>query len=115
MWVAGGRRTDVIVRTNGRIDHLAVEAESPVATVLTVSMGAEPVVVRLAPGKVSTFNVPASGVLYERYGESWAYVLSASSSDGFIPALRDPTGPRDHRNLGAALRFAAVLASTSAQ
>ena len=68
MWVAGGRRTDIIVRTVERLDHLAVEAESPINTVLTVSMGAEPVVVPLVPGKVATFNVPARGVLYERYG-----------------------------------------------
>ena len=113
MWVAGGRRTDVIVRTNGRIEYLSIDAESPVATVLTVSMGAAPVVVPLVPGRVSTFKVRASGVLYERYGESWAYLLSASSSEGFIPALRDPAGPRDYRNLGAALRFVAVPATAN--
>ena len=25
MWVAGGRRTDVVVHTNDRLDHLAVD------------------------------------------------------------------------------------------
>jgi hypothetical protein len=115
MWVAGGRRTDIIVRTNERLAHLAVEAESPISTLLTVSMGAAPVVVSLTPGKLSTFNVPAQGVLYERYGESWAYVLSASSSEGFIPVLRDPTAPaRDYRNLGALMRFVAVPMSAAA-
>ena len=111
MWVAGGRRTDIIVRTDDRLDHLAVEAESPIATVLTMSMGAEPVTVPLVPGKLSRFNVPARGVLYERYGRTHAYLLSASSSEGFVPVLRDPTAPaRDYRNLGALLRFAAVPA-----
>ncbi len=111
MWVAGGRRTDIIVRTVERLDHLAVEAESPINTVLTMSMGAEPVTVPLVPGKLSRFTVPASGVLYERYGPTHAYVLSASSSEGFVPVLRDPTAPaRDYRNLGALLRFAAVPA-----
>ena len=112
MWVAGGRRTDIVVHTNDRLDHLAVEAESPIATVLTVSMGAARVVVPLTPGKVATFNVPANGVLYERYVRSYAYVLSASSSEGFVPALRDPTATaRDYRNLGALMRFAAVVAT----
>jgi hypothetical protein len=111
MWVAGGRRTDIIVRTNDPLDHLAVEAESPIPTVLTISMGSAPVTVSLVPGRVATFNVPARGVLYERYGESHAYVLSARSSEGFVPALRDPAAPaRDYRNLGALLRFAAVPA-----
>jgi hypothetical protein len=112
MWVAGGRRTDIVVHTNDRLDHLAVEAESPIATVLTVSMGAERVVVPLTPGTVATFNVPARGVLYERYVRSYAYLLSARSSEGFVPVLRDPTAAaRDYRNLGALMRFSAVIAT----
>lgn len=112
MWVAGGRRTDIVVHTNDRLDRLAVEAESPIATVLTVSMGAERVVVPLTPGKVATFNVPARGVLYERYVRSYAHLLSASSSEGFVPVLRDPTATaRDYRNLGALMRFSAVPAA----
>jgi hypothetical protein len=112
MWVAGGRRTDIVVHTNDRLDHLAVEAESPIATVLTVSMGGERVVVPLTPGKVATFNVPARGVLYERYVRSYAYLLSARSSEGFVPVIRDPTAAsRDYRNLGALMRFAAVIAT----
>ena len=114
MWVAGGRRTDIIVRTNNRLDHLAVEAESPIPTVLTVEMGADQVVVRLMPGKIETFNVPAQGVLYLRYGQSYSYLLSATSSEGFVPVLRDPNSKsRDHRNLGALMRFAAVTSSAS--
>jgi hypothetical protein len=75
-------------------------------------MGAAPVVVSLTPGKVATFNVPASGVLYERYVHSYAYVLSASSSAAFVPVIRDPKATaRDYRNLGALLRFAAVPAA----
>ena len=109
MWVAGGRRTDIIVRTVEELDHLAFEAESPIATTLTVSMGADPVVVPLVPGKIARFNLPVRGVLYERYGQTFTHVLSASSSEGFVPALRDPNAPtRDYRNLGALVRFSAV-------
>jgi hypothetical protein len=50
-------------------------------------------------------------VLYERYGPTYAYVLSALSTEGFIPVLRDPTAAaRDYRNLGALMRFSAVPA-----
>jgi hypothetical protein len=116
MWVAGGRRTDIVVHVNDPIDHLAVEAESPISTVLTVSMGREPVVVALVPGKIARFNLPARGVLYERYVRSYAYLLSATSSGGFVPALRDPTAPaRDYRNLGALMRFTAVPAGQDSQ
>jgi hypothetical protein len=116
MWVAGGRRTDIVVHTNDRLDHVAIEADSQINTVLTVSMGADPVVITVTPGKVATFNVPARGVPYERYVRSFAYLLSASSSEGFVPVLRDPAAqPRDYRNLGARLRFAAVPAGTQPQ
>jgi hypothetical protein len=113
MWVAGGRRADVIVRTNDRLDHLAVEAESPIATVITVSAGGDSVAVPLVPGKIARFDVPARGVLYARYGQSYAYLLSARSSEGFVPALRFPAlQPKDYRNLGALVRFSAVRASS---
>ena len=75
-------------------------------------MGAGSVVMPLTPGKVARFNVPASGVLYERYVRSYAYLLSASSSQGFVPFIRDPTAAaHDARNLGALMRFAAVPAA----
>jgi len=116
MWVAGGRRTDIVVHVNDPLDRLAVEAESPIPTILTVSMGGESVVVPLTPGKIARFNVPARGVLYERYVRSFAYLLSASSSGGFVPALRDPAATaRDYRNLGALMRFAAVPAGQAGQ
>jgi hypothetical protein len=106
MWVAGGRRTDIIVRTVDPIDHLAVDAESPMPTVLTLSMGAQAIVTPLVPGRIATIKVPARGV---RGLQSYAYVLSASSSEGFVPAIRDPKAhPPDYRNLGALLRFSAV-------
>jgi hypothetical protein len=104
MWVAGGRRANVLLRTEDPIDHLAVTAESPIATALTVSMGAQPVVVRIVPGTATAFDVPVRGV---RGYRSYAYLLSAFSSGGFVPHLQDPVS-QDSRNLGALLRFAAV-------
>lgn len=106
MWLLGGRRADVIVRTIDPIDHLVITAQSPIRTMLTISLGAEAVRVPLVPNMPSTFNVRASGVRGE---DHYAYLMSASSSEAFVPHLVDPTS-QDYRNLGAQLRFAAVTA-----
>ncbi len=106
MWVSGGGRAEILVRTLDPVDHLAVSAESPIRTVLTVSMGRSAVRVSLTPGTVATFDVPASGV---RGLRSYAYLLSAQSSEGFIPHLQN-TQSADFRNLGALMRFRAVPA-----
>jgi hypothetical protein len=47
------------------------------------------------------FDVPVSGV---HDFKSYAYLLSAQSSDGFIPHLLDPKSD-DPRNLGVMVRF----------
>jgi len=104
MWVSGAGRADIIVRAVDPIGHLAVEAQSPISTVLTVSMGAEAVTVPLAPGKAAAFTVRASGVR-DQFGH--AYLLQAQSSEGFVPHVVNPSSP-DYRNLGAQLRFAPV-------
>jgi hypothetical protein len=104
MWVSANGRADVIVRSVDPIDHLMVEAESQIRTVLTISMGREVVTVPIAPGKPSTFDLPASGA---RGLRSYAYLLSARVSRGFIPHLVDPAS-HDYRHLGAQVRFQAV-------
>jgi hypothetical protein len=104
MWVSGADRAEILVRTVNPVDHLAVSAESPIRTVLTVSMGGSAVRVSLTPGTVATFDVQASGV---RGLRSYSYLLSAQSSDGFVPHLQN-TQSADFRNLGALMRFRAV-------
>jgi hypothetical protein len=103
MWV-GDHRSDIIVRTEAPTDHLAVTAESPIKTALTVSMGGGSVTVSLEPNQPVRFNVPARGVRDQR---SYAYLMSARSSEAFIPHLVDPKST-DNRSLGAQLRFSAV-------
>ena len=105
MWVSGSGRSDIVVRSAEPIAHLSVEAESPIRTILTVSMGSEAVSVPIEPGKVVSFEVPASGV---RDFQSYAYLLQTRSSEGFVPRVMDPQS-RDYRNLGAQLRFNPVL------
>jgi hypothetical protein len=104
MWVSGAGRADIIVRAVDPIEHLAVEAVSPIRTVLTVSMGGEPVRVQLEPGRRASFTVGANG-LRDQFGH--AYLMTAHSSEGFVPHVLDPHSP-DYRNLGAQLRLRPV-------
>jgi hypothetical protein len=69
-----------------------------------VSAGARTVTVQLTPGRVATFDVPASGVHYVR---SYAYLMSVRSTEGFVPHVFDPAS-KDYRNLGALMRFQAI-------
>ena len=107
IWIAGDGRTDILMRSDWPIRVLRVTASSPIPTTVTMSAGAGQVTVPLQPGKPSAFDVPASGVRDEH---SFAYLISARSSEGFTPRLRDPSSD-DPRNLGALLRFTAVPAN----
>jgi hypothetical protein len=104
MWLSGAGRADIIVRTEQPTHRFAMTAEpGPISTVLTVSAGGETSTIPIVPGKSASFVVPASGV---RALHGYAYLLSAQSSEGFIPHLRDP-GSGDGRNLGVLLNFKA--------
>jgi hypothetical protein len=103
MWVSGGGRADIIVKTEEPVHHFAVTATSPIRTTLTISAGAGTSVVPIVPGKPVSFQLPASTV---RGNQSYECLMSAQSSDGFIPHLRDP-GSNDPRNLGVLLNFRA--------
>ena len=104
MWIAGDGRADIIVRSENPIHHLAVTAESPIATILTISAGAGTMRIPMVPGKIVSFDLPISGV---RGLESYAYLLSGQSSEGFTPHLRDPHSA-DPRNLGVLMNFKAM-------
>jgi hypothetical protein len=106
MWVSGAGRADIIVRAERPIRHLEVEAESRIRTTLTVALGADPVAMEIQPGRVATFEVLAAPPVPGRYGDS-VYLMTTQSSDGFVPGTMD--GTTDYRNLGALMRFRAVL------
>jgi hypothetical protein len=104
MWVSADGRADIIVRAVDPIDHLEVEAWSPIATTLTLSMGAGETSIDLEPGKLERFDLPAIGI---RGPGDHRYLLTAEASEGFVPRARDPAS-QDYRNLGAQLRFRPV-------
>ena len=103
MWVSGAGRADIIVRTEQPLHRFAMTAYSPIATVLTISAGSGTSTIRLVPGKSVAFTLPSSGV---RALNGYACLLSAQSSEGFIPHLQDPHST-DGRNLGVLLNFKA--------
>jgi hypothetical protein len=107
IWVSGSGRADIIVRADFPIERLQVEAESPIRTTLTLTAGGAPVTVPLEPHQPASVSVPASGV---RGWRDYDYLLTARSSDGFIPHLVDPASA-DGRNLGAQIRFTPIAAA----
>ena len=106
MWISGSGRAEIILRAERPVRHLLIEVESQIRTTVTVSLGGDDVSVVVEPKKVTTFVVPAGSPVPGRYGDS-AYLMTTHSSDGFVPHLMD--GSPDYRNLGALLRFRAVL------
>ena len=104
LWIAGDGRADILMRCEWPIDHLTITADSPIKTTFVVSAGAGQSTIPIAPGRPVTFDVPASGM---RDYRSYAYLLSARSSDGFTPRLLDPASS-DARNLGVRIRFTPV-------
>lgn len=104
MWVAGDGRADIVVRCEDEIDRIHITAFSPIRTTFSMSMGRETVTRTLEPRKPVVFEVPAQGV---RGLNSYAYLLTALSSEGFTPRLQDPNS-RDSRNLAVLVTMQAV-------
>lgn len=107
VWVSGSGRADILVRSVDQFTKMAFTVESPINTTLTVSIGSTPVTVKIVPNTPVSFEVPARGV---RGLRSYAYLMSARSTDGFTPHILTPTST-DYRNLGANMRFQPVGAS----
>ena len=106
VWIAGDGRADMVMRSDWPIGRLQMTVESRVPTTFVVSAGSTQTRIPLQPDKPVTFDVPASGV---RDLSSYAYLLSARSTEGFTEHLRNPAS-KDDRNLGVLMRFTAIPA-----
>ncbi|MGE0451713.1 MAG: hypothetical protein AB7Q29_19220 [Vicinamibacterales bacterium] len=106
IWIGGGRKAEILIRTVNLLERMVVTAESPIRTTLRLSMGRGTVSVQLEPDQPVTVDVPVAG---ERGLESYAYLLTAQSSDGFVPHVRAPESS-DYRNLGALIRLKGIEA-----
>ena len=103
-------RADIIVRCAEPVYHFAVGVESPIPTVFTVSAGAAEKSINLQPNTPVQFMLPADGIQDVR---SYAYLVSARSSEGYIPRLMEP-GSTDARNLGAKMTLQAITTAAPA-
>ena len=106
IWIAGERRADIIVRTPMELEAITVTARSPIATVVSIDIGAGAGRIMLQPEVPGSVTIRPGGV-YSRH--SWAYLMEVTTSDGFVPRLLDP-GSDDPRFLGAAISLTAVPA-----
>jgi hypothetical protein len=107
IWIAGDGRADMIMRSEWPVDHLQITVSSRIKTTFIVSAGAGETRVNLMPDTPATVDVPASGV---RGLKSYAYRVSAQSTEAFTPHLQNPSSD-DYRNLGAMMKFRAVPAT----
>ncbi len=104
VWIAGDGRADILIRCEWEIDRLEMTVRSRVPTTFVASMGDGERSVQLQPDKAATLSVPAVGI---RDLRSFAYLLKARSTEGFVPHLLDPSTD-DKRNLGVLIQFTAV-------
>ena len=110
IWVMGGRRADLIVRTDHRpLETVQVTLNSRVANRVYVELGGDSVSVELEAGRPRTVTLEPRGVYARR---SWAYLLSVETRDGFVPRLVEPDSG-DRRYLGVAVRLDAVSATVA--
>ena len=100
IWVAAGRRADIIVRTDHRrLEEVDVTLLSRVNNTVTIELGGDRRDVELEANTRTSVTLVPRGVYARR---SWAYLLSVTAREGFIPRLVEPRS-RDGRYLGVAV------------
>ena len=97
-WVAGRARAEIIVRTDGALGRVKFRLRSVVPNHVELSVGGRAIAIDLEPNTIATVWVEAGpGVVYTH--GSRAYLLSISTSQGFVPHLVDAAST-DARFLG---------------
>ncbi len=105
IWIAGRRKAEIIVRSGPPLRDMTLALRSPISNTVNVSLGGASQTVRLEPGVVRRVTLVPDGV-YAR--QSWAYVLSVRTKEGFVPRLTERDS-RDSRYLGVAVDLNATL------
>jgi hypothetical protein len=96
-WIAGAAGTDIVVRAEQPLTRLALTLGSAVDNRVSVDFGGRSAQTSVeAGGRAYLQLTPRSTV---RYHGSYAYVLHLHTTNGFVPARRDPASS-DTRNLG---------------
>lgn len=110
IWVRGGARTQIIVRTDQPLSRLSLRLRSNVRNRVRVDAGRELMDVGLEPGVPATLVVGA-GVVESR--GAFACVLSVAPATGAVPALNEP-GSRDARLLGVQVQLSGQITARDA-
>ena len=111
IWVTGGRRADIIVRTNHRpFAEVEVTLLSRVANMVTVELGGDRRDVDVEANRPTSVTLVPRGVYARR---SWAYLLSVTAREGITPRLVNSRS-RDGRYLGVAVTLQARPVAESA-
>lgn len=106
IWVAGGGTSQLIVRTDVSLEALEMRLRSPGRNRVRVAAGGPAVNVDLHPGEPVMIRAETRGVYAK---QSWAYLLSIRTRNGFVPLLLSPDST-DIRYLGVQVDFRAVPA-----
>ena len=101
IWIAGRSRADVIVRTDGPMTGVTVTLSAPIDNEVTVRIGGSEALVCVQAGVPAQVTLTPRGVFSR---QSWAYLLSVTTRDGFVPRLQEPSST-DPRYLGVALQL----------
>jgi hypothetical protein len=102
LWIKGAAHAEIIVRTDRAIDRATLELRSVVPNHVTVSLGRSRASAMLKPNDPATLLLnPGGGVVYTN--GSRAYVLSVTTTSGFVPHVVDRTST-DERFLGVFVR-----------
>ena len=105
IWIAARRQAEIIVRSGPPLRDMTLTLRSPISNTVNVSLGGASQTVRLEAGVVRRVTLVPDGV-YAR--QSWAYVLSVRTQEGFVPRLTERDS-RDSRYLGVAIDLNATL------
>ena len=108
VWVEGGQRADLIVRSREQLSGVRVTLRTPVPNTVRVEFDGESRTVEIDGQPVDVTFQP-DGVYSRR---SWAYLLSVHPEDGFVPRLTQ-SGSRDGRYLGVAVSLDATAAAVA--
>ena len=101
IWVFGGKRAEIVVRTREPLRTLTVHLSAPMDNRVTVTVDGTSRSVSLRPNVPAPLTFPVRGVLAAG-GQN--FLISVTPRDGIVPRLLNPNS-RDARPLGVRIRF----------
>ncbi|MDP6373741.1 MAG: hypothetical protein QF634_14670 [Vicinamibacterales bacterium] len=107
VWVLGGKRADIIVRSPRQIEAFEMVVRSPIANVASITVSGTTERIVLEPDAPVRVRVPARPVTAQN-GHN--VLVSIAAEEGVVPQLTR-VGSADRRFLGVHVRFDAVAAT----